>query len=444
LNNNKLSLVSYFDKYPDIPFEVIIKEDLLRLGIKFTEAALEAAKGCRRKSYFLFSYDRISHNEMELDQGSRVPEDIDFFGGPYSLKRTVVRVSIGRDTPYTIDANTDGEITLYENEKPLAKVEYPTIPEYYSLKFEDGTSYGQMIPLLFGRQAFATVHRFCALWGANEECKFCDINANLRDLKKKHKDNPSDHVVFDAIKDPEKVATVMEAMSRSMFIDEKEDIRNRMVCLIMTAGSIKTTLKGMTPNEFHLSYLNAIRDKIGGRTPLVLIVEPGSRKDMIGLREAGLTSFNPNYEVWDSKMFKHLCPGKEKYIGREEWIRRTVEAVDIFGEGNVSPNYVAGVEMAQPWGFKDVDQAVSSLKEGLDYFMSKGVVPHPDTWCIEPRSALGAHPPLPLDFFIKADKAWYDTWLKYDLPPNVGWGPIGNGRGVYGNSAFVDMRERRS
>ena len=433
----------YFDKYPDIPLEVIVKEDLLRLGLKFTEAAMEAARGCRLKSYFLFSYDRISHDEMEQDEGSRVPEDIDFFGGPYGLKRTVVRVSIGANTPYTIDANPEGEITLYQDDQPLARVEYPSIPEYYAEEFEDGTSFGQMIPLLFGRQAFATIHRFCALWGANEECKFCDINANLRDLKKKHKDKPSDHVVFDAVKDPEKVATVMEAMTRTMFIEGRESLRNRMVCLIMTAGTIKTTLKGMTPNQFHLSYLNAIRNRIGGRTPLVLIVEPGSREDMIRLHEAGLTSFNPNYEVWDAKMFKVLCPGKEKYMGREEWIKRTIASVDIFGEGNVSPNYVAGVEMAQPWGFKDVDQAVASLAEGLDFFMSHGVVPHPDTWCIEPRSALGGHPALPLDFFIKADKAWYDTWLKYDLPPNVGWGPIGNGRGVYGNSAFIDMREGR-
>ncbi len=99
--------------------------------------------------------------------------------------------------------------------------------------------------------------------------------------------------------------------------------------------------------------------------------------------------------------------------------------------------------MAQPYGFKEVDQAIASLREGLDFFMSHGVVPHPDSWCIEPLSALGGHPSLPLDYYIRADQTWYETWLKYDLPPNPGWGPIGNGRGVYGNSAFVDMREKR-
>lgn len=109
----------------------------------------------------------------------------------------------------------------------------------------------------------------------------------------------------------------------------------------------------------------------------------------------------------------------------------------------MSPNFVAGVEMAQPWGFKDVDDAVRSTREGLEFMISNGVIPHPDTWCIEPGSALGRHPPIPLDYFIKMDKAWYETWVKYSLPPNNGWGPIGNGFGCYGSSAYVDMRERR-
>jgi hypothetical protein len=442
MNTEQKILEFYFDRYPEVPLEVIIKEDLLRLGIKFTDAAMKAAKGCRLKSYFLFSYDRIAHDEMGKDETYRVPEDIVFSGGPYNLKRTVVRVSVGSATPYLMDAK-DGAIILYEGENKLATVEYPTIPEYYSQRLEDGTGYGQMIPLLFGRQAFATINRTCSNWSTGDECLFCDINANLRDLKKRKGKTSADHVVYDTVKDPEKIATVLEGMHKSMFIDNKESLANRMVCFIMTAGTIKTKLKGMTANEFHLSFVNAIRGKIGNRTPIALIVDPGSKEDVKRLYEAGVTSYNPNYEVWDKKLFKTLCPGKEKNIGRDEWFRRIIEAVDIFGDGRVSPNYVAGVEMAQPYGFKDVDQAIASLREGLDFFMSHGVVPHPDSWCIEPLSALGGHPVLPLDYYIKADQTWYETWLKYDLPPNPGWGPIGNGRGVYGNSAFVDMREKR-
>ena len=442
MKERRQPLESYIEKYPDIPIEVILKEDLLRLGVRFTDAALDATKGCRLKSYFLFSFDRIPHDQMEKDESARVPDDMDFLGGPYNLRQTNFRVEIARDTPYLIDAQ-DGEILLYEGEKPLAQILYPPKPDYYRMTFDDGTSYGQVIPLLFGRHAFVTIYRFCQFWGAKEECKFCDINANLRDLRRRKGKAESEHVLYGAVKEVDQVATVAEAMYKNMFVDEKESLWNRMVSILITSGSITKTIKGMKPIDFYLQYVHAIRERIGNRIPIILIVEPGEEKDMKKLYEAGVTSYNPNYEIWDPKLFRILCPGKEKYIGRDEWIRRTVKAVEIFGTGNVSPNFVAGVEMAQPWGFKDVDQAVASTAEGLDYMMSKGVVPHPDSWCIEPGSALGGHPPIPLDYYLKLDKAWYDTWLKYDLPPNAGWGPIGNGRGCYGNSGYVNMREGR-
>ena len=49
-----------------------------------------------------------------------------------------------------------------------------------------------------------------------------------------------------------------------------------------------------------------------------------------------------------------IAPGKYRYIatdqwsGRDEWIRRLLGQVEVFGVGNVAPGFVAGVEMAQP------------------------------------------------------------------------------------------------
>ncbi len=435
---------SFFDKYEDVPKEVILKEDLLRLGMRFSEKALDAAKNCRPRSYFLFSYDVISRDEMKHNEAYRTPDDVFFYGGPHDLRRTSVRVENAVNTPYLVDV-VDGKPILLENNEIIAEVKYPEKPHYYSYTFDDGTSYGQTINLMFGRHAFVTIYRVCQ-FNAEERCKFCDINTNLSDLKGR-KNNVAavdiKHSTYEAIRDPEKVATVAEAMYRDMFIDNKESLENRMVGILMTAGTIKTKIKGLKPVDFYSQYVKAIRRKIGNRIPIVLIVGAMEEDELWQLYEAGTTVYNPNYEVWDEKLFKILCPGKEKMIGREEWIKRTIKAVDIFGVGNVSPNYVAGVEMAQPWGFKDVDEAVKSTSEGLEFMFSHGVIPHPDTWCIEPSSALGGHPPIPLDYFVKMDKAWYDLWLKYSLPPNNGWGPIGNGCGCYGSSGYVDMRECR-
>jgi hypothetical protein len=158
------------------------------------------------------------------------------------------------------------------------------------------------------------------------------------------------------------------------------------------------------------------------------------------MRTAGITCHNANLEVWDRRLFEAICPGKEKFVGYDLWVRRLVEAVDILGEGRVSPNMVSGLEMAQPWGFDTVSDAVKSAREGFEFLMSHGVIPHLDTWCIEPGTRLSNNPPVPLDFLIQADIAWYETWRKYKLPPFEGYGPMGSpGVAVYGNTGSVDM-----
>ncbi len=50
--------------YEDMPPEVILKMDLLRVGHWFTDAALELASDALVKSYRLFSYDLMSMKDM--------------------------------------------------------------------------------------------------------------------------------------------------------------------------------------------------------------------------------------------------------------------------------------------------------------------------------------------------------------------------------------------
>ena len=106
--------------------------------------------------------------------------------------------------------------------------------------------------------------------------------------------------------------------------------------------------------------------------------------------------------------------------------------------GNVVPNFVAGVEMAKPYGFTDVDEAVKSTSEGLDYLMSQGVTPRLATWCVFANSVLGGQEPPPLDYFIKMSRSWYQLWTKHRLPPCTGYGPIGLGKAVWFMSSHND------
>jgi len=428
----EVTLETYSRKYPDIPPEVILKEDLLRLGLAFSDAAMEAARGCRTQAYYLFSYNISEHSAMKEGATTAAPEDIIFRGGPFGLRRTWVRVVLNAESPYLVDL-IDGKPTICQHGVPLAEAVYPSKPSYYGRTCADGTRYEQVIPLLYDSYAFITTFRACHYWGDKEECRFCDINYNLRELRKL----TGDHVTADAIKDVGKLVEVLGAMS------EEPDPSKRMLTVLMTGGSVIRSIRGgaSNPTDFTLPYVEAIRAKIGRRVPIVMITESQPMEQLRRFRDAGVTSHNANLEVWDKRIFEAVAPGKAHYVGYDLWVRRLVEAVDVMGEGNVSPNMVSGLEMAKPWGFDSVADAVRSAKEGFEFLMSHGVVPHLDTWCVEPGTVLAGHPPIPLDFLLEVDRAWYETWRKYKLPPFAGYGPIGGGPGtaVYGNTGSADM-----
>lgn len=425
------TVIDYARKYDFISQEVILKEDVLRLGVNFTPAALKHAAGCRTQSYYLFSYNMSSYEELGDGLSFGAPEDMQLVGGPLGLRRTSLRVVLSRQSPYTVDL-FDGKLMLLENGVPLVDVVVPKKPPYYGQRLPDGSRFEQVVPLLANHFAFVTTFRVCHYWGEKEECTFCDINEQVRELRAK----VGDHVSAAAIKNVETTATVIAEMVKEPAPEF------RVASILLTSGSITRKVQGGASNAaaFNISYITAIREKIGGRVPIVLITESQPIERLKALKAAGVTSHNANLEVWDKRLFAIIAPGKEKYVGYDRWVRNLYDAVSVMGEGNVSPNMISGIEMAQPFGFSDIRDAVASATKGFDELMSRGVIPHLDTWCIEPGSRLRGHPPVSLDFLLLADVAWYETWRKYNLPPFTGYGPMGApGVAYYGNTASVDI-----
>lgn len=421
-------LESFFERYPDVPREVIVKEDALRHGVKFSKAAMEKAAEGRARSYYIFSYDRTDLSKMEQEESLKAPDEFRIEAGPYELRKTNVRCTISYDSPYIIDV-VDGEAWLTsDGGVKIAKVSFPPIPKYYSKTFEDGSRYAEIVPIVgWGTRAFCTILRNCGLWSFGLECKFCDFNANYEALKKQGRSY--------TLKKP--IDKVVEAV-KAIFLDKPEDEPNRY-CLILSGGSVMTKKGDYVDVKFYTEYVRAIREAIGNRWIVHLQTAALDKEGCKAIKDAGVDVYHPNIEVWDERLFKTLCPGKEKFIGREEWINRTIDAVNVFGEGWVTPAFVAGVEMCKPYGFEKVEDAVKSTSEGWDFLMSHGVLPRPDHWCIEPLSALKDSPKVPLQYFVEIDRAWYTLWEKHKLPQIPGYRDMGPGKSVYQQSGILDM-----
>lgn len=417
-------LESLFKKYPDVPKEVIVKEDVLRDGVTFTEAALEAGKGRRLKTYQLFSWDHAEVGKLPSQAPLRVPDWIDVEKGLYNLRRMRIRPRLTIDAPYVVDV-IEGKLMLSNNGVPLAEIRpYPQIPKYFSKKFEDGTPYYEVVQI----GPYLVPTRVCQHWGPKEECKYCDLNANFRSKKQ-----------LGAISMPrpyKKVEQVAEAMEE--YFKEDWPLEEWPIGITIGGGAITKKLNGKNEDDFYLDYVIAIRERIGNRVPINCHTAPKTKEVAKRYRDAGVTFHNPNIEVWDKRLFEIICPGKNRVVGRDNWIRLTIEEVDVFGQGFIVPTFVVGVEMCQPWGFKTVAEAVQSTTEGFEYLMAHGVLPKPASWCIEALSDLAGNTPPPIDYFIQLDRNWYELWKKYRLPCPANY-LMGPGRNDYPNSASFDM-----
>ncbi|HET6233288.1 MAG TPA: radical SAM protein [Longimicrobiaceae bacterium] len=416
-------------RFPHIPREAVLKEDLLRTGMAFDDSALtDNLDGeVKPKSYFIFSFDQKPLAQLGNAAKRRPPEELALTGGPWELRRTIVSVRVNPDSPYRVTRDEAAGLRLTLEGRTIADVGLPPMPEYYRHTLENGKTVMETAPTIqWGYLIYLTVLRLCQYFGAKEECGYCDINHNWRQHKQEGRP-------YTGVKP---AADVLEALA----IIDKYDTAKASKAYTLTGGSVTSKVDGLAEADFYGRYAEAIEERFPGRWIGKVVAQALPKADVQRFHDAGIRIYHPNYEVWDKRLFEIICPGKERYVGREEWHRRIFDAAEVFGPRYVIPNFVAGVEMAKPFGFATIDEAIASTAEGLNYFMSRGVTPRFTTWCPEPATPLGKDNPegAPLEYHIRLLEVYRETLEKHGLRPPPGYGVAGAGNAVFSVSSFMD------
>jgi hypothetical protein len=416
-------------RFPHVPPEAVLKEDLLKTGMAFDESALtDNLEGeVKPKSYFIFSFDQKPLRELGEAARRRPPEELALTGGPHSLRRTIVSVRVNPDSPYRVSCTEGGELRLSLEGRELADVGLPPMPEYYRHPLANGKTVMETAPTIqWGYLIYLTVLRLCQYFGAKEECGFCDINHNWR----QHKQEGRPYTGVKSVED------VLEALA----IIDRYDRAKVSKAYTLTGGSVTSTVDGLHEADFYGRYAQAIEERFPNRWIGKVVAQALPRADVQRFKDYGIKIYHPNYEVWDERLFSIISPGKERYVGRGEWHRRIFDAAEVFGSRYVIPNFVAGVEMAKPFGFETVEQAIASTAEGLDHFMSRGITPRFTTWCPEPATPLGRDNPegAPLEYHIRLLETYRERLDHHALKPPPGYGVAGAGNAVFSVSSFMD------
>jgi len=426
-------LEGYFAKYPDVPKETILKQHMLSLGHWFSDAALDASAGALVKSYRLFSYDLVPMSSFKRNEHRRVPEHFVLLNGPYAMRPVAIQTSLSPDSPYLVDI-VDGRMVLTVDGQVVSEVRVPKTPDYYHKSLPDGTPYHEIVAFA----SFITIFRNCQYWGAKEECKFCDINENARQMKLSR-----DFTLNAPVKSVADVVAVCEYVA-----NDAQKI-GASQGFVLSGGSITKTLHGKSEVDFYEQYIRAIKN-IATKPRITFEVNARPREEVQRYKDAGADHIHFNMEVWDKKLFPWINPGKAERVGWDNWVRWMEEAVEVFGNGMVQPSFVSGIEMARPHGFKTVAEAVRSASDCFEYLMSRGIMPRPQQWRREPSTALckeAEQPPVPLDYYIQMTRNWYETYQKHrDKLPKFGTrkagllaernllGPV---HGAYGDYAML-------
>ncbi len=386
----ELTLKEVIEKYSDISPYAIIKADVQRRTVVYSERALEAA-------------DKNIHQVQARGIFASVGEKHDYM--PVSLiLRDGLSILTGpvptlRNAPYVVD-KIDGKLYLTDNGELVEEVEY-----WYKPDFQDKlTSLGKpMWQIATARPQRLDIdpYSYCHFWDKGDGCKFCNMGANFNRSKREF-NKPARLDAEDVYE------TVREALKQP----------GRFTNIKMTAGSILSGEEIFDDEvEMYIEILQAVgRNFKTKRFPSQIIASAFSEKQLARIYEnTGVMSFTSDMEVLNEKLFASVCPGKSKLVGYKEWKRRIFAAVDIFGRGFVNTGIVGGVETAQPGGFTTEEDALKATLEEAEDFAQHGVSTVHCVWVPYPGSVFQNQNNPSLEYYVRLSKGLYELRKKYDL-----------------------------
>lgn len=370
-------------RHPNVSPFVLRKLSMIRYGVKLTATAQKQIQG----TAFSFGSQNAFDIRFNRDGAMDMP-------GPILLRDgSFVYINYGDpyETPYLLDWE-DGLFLLKEGETAIDVVTFVPRPAFYGKCTSRGVPMSSVADVR-AQKLILNAYQRCRLWEGGHQCAFCAFFTG-------------GHAV-DEVNCEDVYETIREAVNEPGRFSE-----------ISLSGG--TDFSGEVPFSVeiqrYIQVLQAIGRNFSGRFPCQLMSPAYPKADLQRIyNETGITSYAPNIEVWGEELFREVCPGKEKWVGYKEWIRRTLDAVEVFGRGKVCTQVVAGVELAAEHGFSDMERALASHFEACEFFAAHGVNYLSTVWRPHKATRLGYRPMAPLEYYVRLAEGLHRIRHAYGL-----------------------------
>lgn len=383
-------------KYKEVPLPILIKTDLLFQGVRFTKELGEAGE------WAIPNYQPYRFQEGEDDPTGKGSVNI-----PYLMNLedgSLVRLLGNRNSPYRIVQNGNVYL-LMEGDKKVAEVNFQKRPLWQQKKTVDGTpmssagvsQHGDMLILNPTPGCEYFLHRDKKT-GENYRCKFCHYGVPDKRSKLLGQEIGTGRI------STKHLHRVMEVCDQAL-----PEISH----FYLVGGSMASTEE---EGKRYIQLAEAVQKVNKSNIPVCCGSSSLERDALMQLRDKGVTGVCFNLEVWDEDLWKKICPGKEHFIGRGKWVKGLLDAVEIFGKGNVMSAFVSGIEFTIDNGFKEIENALDSCLNGTEWLLQHGILPlYSIQWPFPDLSAKNYPLDFVLDYFLRLNTAQSGLRKKYKL-----------------------------
>jgi len=371
----QLSYQAVVSKYPDVSRFVILKADVQRRGVVYTERALAQADPERHLMQARSIFHSIGEKNDQVPVSLLLRDGTSIVTGPRP----------DAEAPYTVDL-LDGRVVLTDEGRILEEVEYWPKPDFVSQFTSSGRPMWQVATPRPQRMDI-NPYAYCHYWDDGKGCKYCNIAAHYNKERKTHQKPLR--------LDPREVSETVGAAIRQP---------GRFTTIGLTCGSILGDGELFAAEvDIYIETLQAIGENFSTRRfPSQLVASAFSPEQLARVHEqTGLLTYTSNIEVLSEEKFNWICPGKAARPGYREWKRRLVQAVEIFGAGNVNTGIVGGVELATPHGFLSEDEGLQATLEEAEDLASQGVATVSCVWVPVAGSVFHKQKAPSLEYYVR-------------------------------------------
>jgi len=409
-------------KFPRYPKSKLIRAAVLRDGVKFTPNLIDIASWALPQSNWVLEYTHYKHarekveqyiREQALDEESADLARHGWVHTPSGFRfqdYTYIQIAFSDDSPWEIRsewlgstfsvAGMGGErYFLYHGDERVEEVFFEPRPKWLTQKTSDGKTFSSVMQLISAQVFNACVLRHCEYFNNHTHCRFCSMTGGSQALRKVG-------VRHQMALTPQHAVEAFEAAHAETGVN----------LILLSGGSL---LDQDREAEAYFRLTRALADKrddLRSQTYLLAGTSAFEKDKAQQLLDLGLDLLMYDLEVWDPAVFAFVCPGKSAHIGRDRWLKRLLDARQVFGKGRVGTNLVLGAELAPPGGFQDEERALASWAECFEWCLSNDIVPMLTIWQPSAGSQFeGARNRASIEYLLEVGAMRRTAMKKYDM-----------------------------